>query len=454
MQLKLSSRSSPKWRHKYHQDPATICSAVNYTLQNISPRLASTWAVNAITTAIRKRQVVHRLYLGASSLGDAGCVRLFEFLASPAGLHCRDSLTELFLTKNEIGAQGLLAVAAFLRGNTVLRELCLSGNPLTTDPDVIAEFASALNSSRLCTLQILHCSTLGDSFAQVFLPQLATPYLRELDLSAINMTQAIVPTLADYVRSSRCRLERLQCNANSLTLSGACKIVRAIEENCSLRSVRLDDLHIDDHAAAAAAAAVDRTIGWQGCNRALSAVLERNSVYTARVRDESLALLRYSRALFLRSRTGGAKNGHTFASLSRSSRSSQSFDAPSPFFDLPAELQQEIISYLAPSLSHQQRMRIIYFAADITTLFPADTQSNEIRGRTKQREALVKTGRGLRSHSQQGQPFEGTWRPPMWWKCRCSTELRPSCRCLRRWKRERRDIWLTQVACDTYEHVV
>lgn len=40
MQLKLPSRS-PKWQHKYHQDPATICSAVNYRLQHISPRLAS-----------------------------------------------------------------------------------------------------------------------------------------------------------------------------------------------------------------------------------------------------------------------------------------------------------------------------------------------------------------------------------------------------------------------------
>ncbi|KAH0826606.1 hypothetical protein J3R83DRAFT_4969 [Lanmaoa asiatica] len=453
MQLKLSSRSSPRWRHKYDQDPATICSTVNYRLQNISPRLASSLAVNAIISAIRRRQVVHRLYLGTSSLGDAGCVRLFEFLTSPAGLRCREGLTELFLTKNEITAQGLLAVAAFLRGNTVLRELCLSGNPLTTDPGVIAEFASALNSSRLCTLQILHSSSLGDSFAQVFLPQLTTPYLRELDLSAINMTRAIVPTLADYVRSTRCRLERLQCNANSLTLTGARRIVSAIEENSSLRCVRLDDLHIDDQAAAVVAE--DRTIGWQGCNRALSAVLQRNSARMALVKDESLALLRYSRALFLRSGMGGVTNGvHTFASLSRRSRNSQSFDAPSPFFDLPAELQQEIISYLAPSLSHQQRMRIVYFAADVTNLFHSDRRSNETRGRTKQLEALVKTGLGRRSLSQRRQPFEGTWRPPLWWECHCSADLQPSCRCRRRWKREMRDIWLTQVTCNAYEHVL
>lgn len=266
------------------------------------------------------------------------------------------------------------------------------------------------------------------------------------------MTRAIVPTLTDYVRSSRCCLERLQCNANSLTLSGARKIVSAIEQNYSLRNVRLDDLHIDDQAAAVAAE--DRTIGWQGCNRTLSAVLQRNSVHMARVKDESLALLCYSRALFLRSGMGEMVNGvHTLASLSRRSRNSQSFDAPSPFFDLPAELQQEIISYLAPSLSHQQRMRIVYFAADVTTLFHFNRQSNGTR-RAKQLQTLVKTGLSRRSPSQQGQPFEGTWRPPTWWECHCSTNLQPSCRCLRRWRREMRDMWLTQVACNAYEHVL
>lgn len=258
-----------------------------------------------------------------------------------------------------------------------------------------------------------------------------------------------MPTLADYVKSTRCRLERLQCNANSLTLNGACRIVSAIEENYSLWNVRLDDLHIDEQAAAVAAG--DRTIGWQGCNRALDAVLQRNLAQTAQVKAESLALLRYSRGLFLLSGTGRMVNGvHTLASLSRHSRNSQSFDPASPFFDLPVELQQEIISYLAPSLSHQQRMRIVCFAADVTTLFHFNRQSNGIDGRAKQLQALVKTSLNRQSPSQQ--PFEGTWRPPMWWECHCSTDLQLRCRCLHRWKREMRDIWLTQVACNVYEH--
>ena len=161
MQIKLPMRSR-KWQHKYLQDPATICSPIDRRLQNITPRLASSLgvsapslnvpvlnfciAVKAIIRAIRKRQVVHRLDLGTSSLGDAGCARLFEFLTSPAGLGCRDSLTELFLTKNEISAQGLLAVATFLKGNMILRQLCLSG----VSPHFLASFPV---QSCTCTLE-------------------------------------------------------------------------------------------------------------------------------------------------------------------------------------------------------------------------------------------------------------------------------------------------------------
>ncbi|KAF9234254.1 hypothetical protein BU15DRAFT_79211 [Melanogaster broomeanus] len=440
MRIRLSSS---KWQHTYEQDPATICSAVNRTLHNISPRLASTLTVNAIISAIRRREVVHRLYLGDSCLGDAGCIRLFGFLNSPAGLQCREGLTELFLTKNDIGTQGLLAVAAFLRDNTVLRELCLSGNPLTTDPKVIAEFASALNSSRLCTLQILHSSSLGDQFVQAFLPRLTTPYLRQLDMPAIDMTRAVVPTLVDYVKSPQCHLERLKCNANSLTPGGARMIVKAIEEgNYTLWKVHLDDLHNESHDDEGE----ERMMAWE---EVLSTVVQRNLRYKVQIRDQSLALLRYSRALFLRS---GVTNGaYDFASVSSRSRNSRSFDLPSQFFNLPVELQQEIISYLAPLLSHQQRMRIVSFAADITTLPQLGHKSDAIRGRAKHLETVVRTGLGRRSSSQQEQPFEGSWRPPTWWECRCPIEYQVNCRSLRRWRRERRDMWLTQVACNAYE---
>jgi hypothetical protein len=84
-------------------------------------------AVRNIISAIQRREIVHRLDIGNSSMGDEGCIQLFNFLGSPAGRRCKNSLTELYLTRNGIGAKGLLAVSKFIKDNDVLRELCLSG---------------------------------------------------------------------------------------------------------------------------------------------------------------------------------------------------------------------------------------------------------------------------------------------------------------------------------------
>jgi hypothetical protein len=76
-----------------------------------------------IISVIQRREIVHRLDIGDGILGDEGTA--FDFLESPAGRRRKNSLTGLFLTKNGIGAKGLLAVS--VKDNHVLRELCLSG---------------------------------------------------------------------------------------------------------------------------------------------------------------------------------------------------------------------------------------------------------------------------------------------------------------------------------------
>jgi hypothetical protein len=91
-------------------------------------------AARNIISVIQRREIVHRLDIGDSTLGDEGCVLLFDFLESPAGRRCKNSITELFLTRNSIGAKGLLAVSTFVKDNHVLRELCLSG--VSTEPTV------------------------------------------------------------------------------------------------------------------------------------------------------------------------------------------------------------------------------------------------------------------------------------------------------------------------------
>ncbi|KAG0697592.1 hypothetical protein DFH29DRAFT_945379 [Suillus ampliporus] len=445
--------SSPKIRHSYDNDPATVRSVNHQRLKSVSARLASTIAARNIISVIQRREIVHRLDIADSSLGDEGCVQLLNFLESPAGRRCKNSLTELYLTKNGIGAKGLLAVSKFIKDNDVLRELCLSGNPLSTNADIIAQFTTALNSSRLCTLQLIHNGTLSDTFIRAFLPSLSTRYLRQLDLSAINITRAVVPTIIEYVTSPRCRLDRLQCNANSLTLPGAREIISTIEcENYSLFKVNLDDLHIDEHDGDGE----ERTLAWQEGWRILNNATQRNLMSKMRVKKQAIALLLCSRALFLRAGMldmhGGAP---TFASVSTLNRISASIksniiSAPSMFFKLPDEIQHEIIALLAPDLSHRQRMQVVAFAADMRTLPQLDKPDPE-PANTAHLPAFMRAGLGRKADSTTNIPYEGSWKPPVWWECACPEEDRRYCRTLRRWERERRDVWLTQVGCDVWE---
>ncbi|KAG2041260.1 hypothetical protein BDR03DRAFT_947398 [Suillus americanus] len=445
--------SSQKIRHHYDDDPATVRSVNHQRLKSVSARLASTIAARNIISAIQRREIVHRLDIGNSSMGDEGCVQLFNFLDSPAGRRCKNSLTELYLTRNCIGAKGLLAVSKFIKDNDVLRELCLSGNPLSTNADVIGQFTTALNSSRLCTLQLIHNGTLSDNFIRAFLPSLNARYLRQLGLSATNITRVVVPTIIEYVTSSRCRLDRLQCNANSLTLPGAREIISAIErENYSLFRVNLDDLHIDEYDGDGE----ERTLAWQEGWRILNDAAQRNLTKKIWVKKQAVALLLYSRALFLRSGMrdlhGGAPDFASVSAFNRLSASVKSdiISAPSMFFQLPEEIQQEIIALLAPDLSHRQRIRVVAFAADFRTL-PQLYEPHLEPANTAHLPASMRAGLSRQADTTAKVPYEGSWKPPAWWECACPEEKRRNCRTLHRWVRERRDVWLTRVGCDVWE---
>ncbi|KAG2361849.1 hypothetical protein BDR07DRAFT_1485424 [Suillus spraguei] len=445
--------SSQKIRHHYDDDPATVRSVNHQRLKSVSARLASTIAARNIIGTIQSREVVHRLDIGNSSLGDEGCVQLFKFLDSSAGRRCKNSLTELYLTGNGIGAKGLLAVSKFIKNNDVLRELCLSGNPLSADADVIAQFTTALNSSRICILQLIHNGTLSDAFVRAFLPSLNARYLRQLGLSAINITRVAVPTIVEYVTSSRCKLDQLQCNANSLTLPGAREIINAIErENYSLFKVNLDDLHIDEDDGDGE----ERTLAWQEGWRILNSATQRNLMKKIWVKKQAVALLLYSRALFLRSGTrdlhGGAPDFASVSALNRLSASVKSniVSAPSMFFRLPEEIQQEIIAFLAPDLSHRQRTCVVAFAADFRTLPQLDGPHLEPTN-TTHFPAFIQAGLSRQVDITVKVRYEGSWKPPMWWECACPEGKRRNCRTLQRWAREKRDVWLTHVECDTWE---
>lgn len=264
----------------------------------------------------------------------------------------------------------------------------------------------------------------------------------------------MVPTIIEYVASPRCRLDQLQCNANSLTLPGAREIINAIEhENYSLFKVNLDDLHIDEYDGDGE----ERTLAWQEGWRILNNTSQRNLTKKIRVKKQAVALLLYSRALFLRSGMRDLHGGALldFASVSALNRlsagvKSNIISAPSMFFQLPEEIQQEVIALLAPDLSHRQRIRVVAFGADFHTLPQLDEPRLE-PANAVHLPAFMRASVSRQTSATAKVPHEGSWKPPAWWECACPEEKRRNCRTLHRWERERRDVWLTHVGCDVWE---
>ncbi len=72
---------------------------------------------------ITSRRLVTKLILGHNQLGSAGCIVLFRFLSSAIGRKYR--ITEISLNSNEIGDEGLLAIAEHLKNDVFLKEFFL-----------------------------------------------------------------------------------------------------------------------------------------------------------------------------------------------------------------------------------------------------------------------------------------------------------------------------------------
>ncbi|KAF5349951.1 hypothetical protein D9756_009249 [Leucocoprinus leucothites] len=232
---------------------------------------------------------------------------------------------------------------------------------------------------------------LSDGFITNFLPSLDTPRLRELRLSAIGLTSSSGKLIASYLSSPRCRLHVLQCNDNSLGLRGIKPIVRAIRsQNYTLRSIELYTNQLqDEETASDSQTSSDEGQGnerigltrnniqtWRRCESLLKQILLRNILLKREINKQATTLLSYARPLLLRGCRQGlidnrapvqlplqspnASRGHNVGFLTVY----QSFR----FKSLPLELQHYVLSFLAPSLSSLQCIRVIDYATSANTL--------------------------------------------------------------------------------------
>ncbi|KAL6300957.1 hypothetical protein BKA93DRAFT_799841 [Sparassis latifolia] len=367
---------------------------MSYAVHGLDVALTSVAGAQEVISTILSRRLVARLILGHNELGDDGCEELFNFLRSDLGRKYK--ISEISLNSNKIGDRGLFVIARYLEGNTTLGELFLQNNDFVGDAEVVSSFTAALNSSRLETLCLSTNSGLSDTFASRFLPALDCPYLHELQISALGLTRTAAPYIIEYISSPRCRLHSLQMNGNRLGLRAMQAIVRAhCRSNFSIVKTEMyaslwADGSDDEHEVEVRVGEDRRTL-WKESERLLRGALDRNKHLQRQTEREAFALLRYARATLLY-----PKGMHKAAESCRAGPSSGSDPCVSPSVDslfssigtpvnilalgppvkpflfslLPTELQLYILSFLAPTLSTSQRLRIVTYASSRSTLPP------------------------------------------------------------------------------------
>jgi hypothetical protein len=299
---------------------------------------------------ISSRPAVTKLILTQNTLRDDGCIVLFKFLCSDLGRTKR--ISEIGLAKNGLGDRGLFAISEFIKRNETLTELFLSANAFQNSPSVIMPFTAALNTSHLERLSLSSNRQLSDPFVATFLPHLDSLHLRDLSLSLVGLTPLSVSDIISYVSSPRCRLHSFSLNGNSLGLQGVTDIIKAVEENnfglgkLELYSNRNGEVELEDIEAS------------REIEQILKRTLIRNQYLKRQTEKEALTLLVFARASLLRPKP--KQDAHA-----ASSSINTSF-APLP--SLPTELQLYTLSFLAPTLSSAQRIRIYTYASTFSTL--------------------------------------------------------------------------------------
>jgi len=255
-------------------------------------------------------------------------------------------------------------------------ELTHKQNSFSGDPPTTSKFVNAVNNSNLEVLSLTSNRLLSDAFVEVFFPALNAPSLRELHLSAMNLTPLSCPYILDFLTDpQRCHLHTFKCNGNSLGLQAVRSIIRAVtRKNYALVTVELyanqlasdslSDTLSSDHDSNGEDTDVDEAtlnLAWRACQHRMNLVLTRNALLKGYVERESLQLLRYARILLLHTQC-------TESSVRLLPVPPTPNNASPSFTSLPIEIQHHILSFLAPHLSAGQLIRIIGYASSANTL--------------------------------------------------------------------------------------
>ncbi|KAF8527632.1 hypothetical protein BU17DRAFT_39422 [Hysterangium stoloniferum] len=285
---------------------------------------------------LRMNNSVYHLVLSHNKLGNAGCVMLFDYLRSEEGK--RHEIVEISLNANCIGDEGLLAIARYLENNKSLTTLFLQhGAEL-----VMLRFTLAINNSNLQILSFTNNANLGDVIASTLLPNLSARNLNELHFSGCSLKPTAMPAILSYITSPRAlSLHILKLNGNPFGMNLVLRVVEILER-CNW-SITLLEMHACGHSEGI----LDGSDSWRDYDRRLSVILNRNRIFGKKTAEEALFLLRHARPALLAYGRGQNKGVQA---------------------RLPPELIIYTLSFLAPSLSAAQHIRVCSYAGKGDTL--------------------------------------------------------------------------------------
>ncbi|XP_051763715.1 NACHT, LRR and PYD domains-containing protein 12-like isoform X4 [Ctenopharyngodon idella] len=190
----------------------------------------------ALTSALRSNSHLTELNLSENKIGDEGLMLLSDGLMDP---HCK--LENLMLSRCNITAEGCAALASALRSNSHLRELNLSGNIIGDGGLTLLSDGLKDPHCKLEKLWLFDCNITAEGCAALASALRSNSHLRELNLSGNIIGDGGLTLLSDGLKDPHCKLEKLRLWGCNITAEGCAVLASALRSNSHLRELDLTD---------------------------------------------------------------------------------------------------------------------------------------------------------------------------------------------------------------------
>ena len=205
-----------------------------------------------IATALQTNTTMTRLCISMCSMSDEGAESLGRALAANRS----NAMQELYISGNKIGDNGVASIATALQTNTTMTILDISECSMSDEG--AESLARALIANRSNAMQKLYISgnKIGDNGVTSIATALQTnTTMTVLGISACNMSEEGAESLARALAISR-SLQVLLMHYNDISDNGIAHIATALQTNNTLKTLAIGGETITDEGALSLAAAL------------------------------------------------------------------------------------------------------------------------------------------------------------------------------------------------------